>query len=96
MSQISKESLEKLHDLASSITVKLTFWFDEDHFETEEEILEAINYCEAGEFDTFTDQCIDNILGTIHTEFFDPPYQSSMGQLDRPMGVELDTNVSYD
>jgi hypothetical protein len=96
MSQISKESLEKLHDLASSINIKLTFWFDEDHFETEEEILEAITYCEAGEFDTFTDQCIDNILGTIHTEFFDPPYQSSMGQLDRPMGVELDTNVSYD
>ena len=43
MSQISKESMEKLQDLASSINVKLTFWFDDDHFETEEEVLELIN-----------------------------------------------------
>ena len=40
MSQISKESLDKLQDLASSISIKFTFWFDEDHFETEEEVLE--------------------------------------------------------
>jgi len=95
MSQISKESMEKLQDLASSISVKLTFWFDEDHFETEEEVLELINYCELGEFDDFTDRCIDEILDTIHTEFFDPPYQSPMGQIERPMGVVLDTSVSY-
>tara|TARA_Y100001949_G_scaffold79326_1_gene67110 strand:+ start:458 stop:748 length:291 start_codon:yes stop_codon:yes gene_type:complete len=95
MSQISKESMEKLQDLASSISVKLTFWFDDDHFETEEEVLELINYCELGEFDDFTDRCIDEILDTIHKEFFDPPYQSLMGQIDRPMGVMLDTSVSY-
>jgi Fe-S-cluster formation regulator IscX/YfhJ len=95
MSQISKESMEKLQDLASSISVKLTFWFDDDHFETEEEVLELISYCELGEFDDFTDCCIDEILDTIHTEFFDPPRQSPMGQLDRPMGIMLDTSVSY-
>jgi transcriptional regulator with XRE-family HTH domain len=95
MSQISKESVEKLQDLASSIDVKLTFWFDDDYFETEEEVLELIHYCETGEFDDFTDQCIDELLSMIHTEFFDPPYQSRMGQLDRPMGIVLDTNVTY-
>ena len=95
MSQISKESMEKLQDLASSINVKLTFWFDDDHFETEEEVLELISYCELGEFDDFTDLCIDEILETVHTEFFDPPHQSAMGQLDRPLGIMLDTSVSY-
>ena len=96
MSQISKESLDKLQDLASSISIKFTFWFDEDHFETEEEVLELINYCELGEFDDFTDHTVDEILNIIHTEFFDPPYQSPMGQLDRPMGIVLDTNVTYE
>jgi hemerythrin len=96
MSQISKESMEKLQDLASSMSIKFTFWFDDDHFETEEEVLELINYCELGEFDDFTDLCIDEMLNTIHTEFFDPPYQSPMGQLDRPMGIMLDTSVSYE
>ena len=96
MSQISKESMEKLQDLASSISVKLTFWFDDDHFETEEEVLELISYCELGEFDDFTDLCIDEILDTVHTEFFDPPRQSAMGQLDRPLGIMLDTSVTYE
>ncbi len=95
MSQISKESIEKLQDLSTSIDVKLTFWFDDDHFETEEEVLELIHYCETGELDVFTDQCIDEITNMIHTEFFDPPHQSAMGQMDRPMGIVLDTNVTY-
>jgi hypothetical protein len=95
MSQISKENIEKLQDLISRIDVKLTFWFDEDHFETDEEVLEVINYCETGEFDSFTDQCIDELLSMMHTEFFDPPHQSRIGQLDRPMGIVLDTNVTY-
>jgi len=96
MSQISKENMEKLQDLASSINVKLTFWFDDDHFETEEEVLELINYCELGEFDDFTDHCVDEIIETIHTEFFDPPQHSPMGQLNRPLGIMLDTSVTYE
>ena len=95
MSHLSKGSMEKLQELSSEITIKFNFKFEDDMFETEEEVEEVIQYCESGEFDDFTDRCIDEILNLVHTEFFDPPWASPMGQIDRPMGVILDTNIFY-
>ncbi len=96
MSDITREGLDRLHDCATSISMKLSFWFDEDHFESDEEIQEIINFCESGEMDEFTDACIDEFLNMMHEHFFDPPYQSPLGSIDRPLGVTLDSHISYE
>jgi hypothetical protein len=96
MSDIARENLERLNDCASSISIKLSFWFDDDYFENDEEVQEIVNYCESGEMDEFTDAVVDEFLVLIHQHFFDPPYQSPMGSINRPMGITLDSHISYD
>ena len=96
MSEISREDFERLSDCSSSINLKLSFWFDDDHFETGEEVQEIVNFCESGEMNEFTAACVDEFLILIHEHFFNPPYQSPLGHIDRPMGITMDSHVTYD
>jgi len=96
MTSPSAANIERLAECLTAINLKLSFWFDQDHFETDEEVEEVIHYCESGEMDEFTDTCVDEFLSMIHEHFFDPPYQSPLGHVDRPMGVTLDSNITYD
>ena len=96
MTSPSASSVERLSECMTAISLKLSFWFDQDYFETDEEIEEVIHYCESGEMDEFTDACIDEFLSMIHEHFFDPPFQSPLGNIDRPMGIILDSHITYD
>jgi|TARA_B110001454_G_C12442180_1_gene318333 hypothetical protein len=96
MSEISQHNLERLDDCLSAINLKLSFWFDQDHFETDDEIEEIIHYVESGELGEYTDACIDEFLTMMHEHFSNPPHGSPLGSLEQPMGIVLDTNVTYD
>jgi|TARA_R110000824_G_scaffold205924_1_gene390865 hypothetical protein len=96
MTSITRETLDRLEECAAAINLHLTFWFDTECFHTEEEALEILQYCEAGEFADFTDTCVDELIGLIHTEFFDPPHQSPLATIDKPVGINLDTGISYE
>jgi hypothetical protein len=96
MSEISQHNLERLSDCGMSINLKLSFWFDQDYFETDDEAEETIHYTESGELGEFTDACVDEFLTLIHEHFSNPPYSSPLGSIEQPMGIILDTNVTYD
>ena len=96
MNNIEHHNLERLIDCTTSINIKITFSFDQDYFEDNEEILEIIEYCESGDMGEFTDACLDEFLATIHQEFNDPPSGHSLGSINRPLGITLDTNITYD
>tara|TARA_B100000902_G_C27231401_1_gene875008 strand:- start:756 stop:1058 length:303 start_codon:yes stop_codon:yes gene_type:complete len=95
MSDICPESMEKLVFAGESITIKLDFWFDSDHFDDQEEVDEAISFCQTGEFAFWVQEAADALVASAMHEFTSTYSDSPVANLEKPLGITMSADITY-
>ena len=87
MSHLSKGSMEKLQELSSEITIKFNFKFEDDMFETEEEVVSDLPQISSLDVEIEVDKVqgvqFGSIIGTAA-----PPKEGDFPQADPEAKVD--------